>query len=139
MTFEELENLLPNGFHDAAIRKISLDFSNRSIVIGMNMLVGGPGEPDPERSRPGTVNVVSPYLFFLEPPDPRYPFILGSSPVNASGGSVKFGESAKVDPLLQHLPKEATALGLFLDDWNSYIYIAAANVEFSWDDGGALE
>jgi hypothetical protein len=40
MTFEELDQKLPNGFHDAKIRTITLDFVNRSIVIGMNLLVG---------------------------------------------------------------------------------------------------
>ena len=92
MTFEELAQKLPNGFHDAEILKISMDFVNRSIVIGMNLLTGVPGDPDPERYRPGALRVVSPYLFFIKPPDPRYHFVPNGRPINATGNSVKVGK-----------------------------------------------
>jgi hypothetical protein len=138
MTFEEIDQKLPNGFHDAEIRKIGMDFVNRSIVMGMNLHAGVPGDPDPERYRPGTLRVVSPYLFFIEPPDPRYQFVLDGSPLNASGNSVRVGQSVEVDRLLAVLPPNATVYLFFLDDWNSSIYLAGASVDFSWDDGGAL-
>ncbi len=138
MTFEELEEKLPNGFHDAEIRKISMDFVNRSIVIGMNLLVGVPGDPDPERYRPGTLRVVSPYLFFIKPPDPSYHFVPDGSPINASGRSVKVGQNEEVDRLLAVIPPNATVYLFFLDDWNSCLYLAGASVEFSWDDDGAF-
>jgi hypothetical protein len=75
-------------------------------------------------------------LFFIEPPDPSYPFVPGGSAVSASGFSVTPGEDAKLDALLQRIPAEATVFGFFLDGWNSYLYVAGAWVEFSWDDGG---
>src|SRR5260370_42353834 len=103
MTFEELAQKLPNGFHDVEILTISMDFVNRSIVLGMNLLVGMPGDPDPERYRPGALRVVSPYLLFIEPPDPRYHFVPDGSPLNASGNSVKVGQNAEIDPLLAAL------------------------------------
>ncbi|HEU0047498.1 MAG TPA: hypothetical protein VFQ43_07830 [Nitrososphaera sp.] len=138
MTFEELAQKLPNGFHDAEILKISMDFVNRSIVIGMNLLTGVPGDPDPERYRPGALRVVSPYLFFIEPPDPSYHFVPDGSPINASGSSIKVGKSAEVDRLLAVLPPNSTPYFFFLDDWNSCLYLAGASVEFSWDDGKAF-
>jgi len=53
MTFEELEQKLPNGFHDAAIREINFDFIGRSVVVGMDLLTGGPDDPHPELYCPG--------------------------------------------------------------------------------------
>jgi len=138
MTFEELDQKLPNGFHDAEIRTITLDFVNRSVVIGMNLLVGVPGDPDPERYRPGTLRVLSPCLFFIEPPDPRYRFVPDGTPLNASGNSVKIGQDAAVDRLLAVLPPNSTPYLFFLDDWNSCLYLAGGGVELSWDDGEAL-
>lgn len=138
MTFEELEEKLPNGFHDAEIRTINIDFLNRSIVVGMNLHASMPGDLDPERYRPGTLRVVSPYLFFIEPPDSRYHFVPNGRPLNATGNSVKVGKDAAVDHLLPVLPPNATVYLFFLDDWNSCLYLAGASVEFSWDDDGAF-
>jgi hypothetical protein len=134
MTFDELKRKLPNGFHDAAIRNISVDFACKSIVLGMDLHVGESNDPDPERYRSGTLKVISPYLFFMEPPDPRYNFLLNGSSLNASDISMKLGESAELDSLLRRLPAGASTFGFFLDDWNSYVYLAGASVELSWDD-----
>ena len=64
MTFEELEQKLPNGFHDAAIRKIDFDFIRCSALMGMDILTGGPDGPDPELCRQGTLKL-PPNHFFL--------------------------------------------------------------------------
>jgi hypothetical protein len=138
MTFEELNEKLPNGFHDAEIRQISVDFVNCSIMLSMNLHVGLVGDPDRERYRAGTVKIMSFYLFFIEPPDPHYHFVPDGSPINASGNSVKMGQNARVDHLLTVLPPNATPYLFFLDDWNSCLYLAGASVEFFWDDGEAL-
>ena len=138
MTFEELEERLPNGFHDAEIRTISLDFVSRSIVVGMNLHVGKPDDHDPERYRPGTLRVVVLYLFFLEPPHPDYHFIPNGRPINATGKPVKVGQDAAVDRLLAVLPPNSTSYLFFLDDWNSCLHLAGASVKFSWDDGKAF-
>jgi len=135
MTFEEVKQNLPNGFRDAKIRRISTDFVNCSIVIGMDLHAGVPVDPDPERYRPGTLKVVSPCLFFVEPPDPRYRFVPNGSPINVDGDSVRAGQSADVDRLIPVLPQGATVYRFFLEEWNSFLYLAGGSVEFSWDDG----
>jgi hypothetical protein len=139
MTFEELDQSLPNGFHDAEIRKIEVDFTTPSIVIGMNLHVGAADDPDPERYRAGTVTIDVPYVFFIEPPDAAYHFIPNGSPINASGNSVKAGQNPKVDRLLGVLPPNATSYLFFLDDWNSSIYLSGASAKFSWDDGDPFQ
>ena len=134
MTFEEIDRKLPNGFHDAAIRKIELDFVNRSTLIRMDLHAGVPEDSSPERYRPGTLKISSPYLFFIEPPDPRYPYIPKGKAFNVDGDSVKVGQSDAVDRLLPTLPSNATVYRFFLEEWNSFLYLAGASVEFSWDD-----
>jgi hypothetical protein len=138
MTFEKLEMELPNGFHDAEILNISVDFLNRSIVIGMNLHVSTPSDPDPERYRAGTLRVQSASLFFIEPPDPRYHFVPDGTPLDASGSSVRAGQDSAIDRLLAVLPPNSTPYLFFLDDWNSCLYLAGTSVEFSWDDGEAF-
>ena len=137
MTFEELDQELPNGFHDAKIRSVRVDFVARSIVMGMDLLAGLPDTRDPESYRPGTVSVTQAHMFFLAPPDPNYPVALHGAPVSASGVSVKCGDDAKVGALLQRIPQDSTAFVFFLDDWNSYLYVAGTTVQFSWDNDEA--
>lgn len=138
MTFEELDRKLPNGFHDSKIRKISVDFAGGSILIGMDLLVGLPRTPSPEGYRAGTLRVASPYLFFIEPPDPQYRFIPNGSPLNVDGDSVKVGQNPEVDRLLPVLPANASVYRFFLEEWNSFLYLAGGDAAFSWDDGGAF-
>jgi hypothetical protein len=135
MTFEELEHRLPNGFHDAAIREIGFDLIGRSAVIGMDILTGGPDDPNPELYRPGRLRVTPVYLFFIEPPDPNYPFVPSGSHLKVDGDSVKAGQNAEVDRLLPTLPQNATTYRFFLEKWNAFLYLAGGDVELSWDDG----
>ncbi len=136
MTFEEIDQKLPNGFHDAKIRTVKVDFVGRSIVIDMNLWVGSLDGPDPERRRSGTLKVASAYLFFIEPPDPTYNFVPDGSPLNVSGDSVTAGQSTVLDHLLPVLPRNATLYRFFLEEWNSFVYLAGADVEFSWEEEG---
>lgn len=138
MTFEEIKQSLPNGFHDCTIREIHADFIGLAILLRMDLHISGEDDRDhPDRYRAGTLKVIRPYLFFLEPPDPSCPFIPRGEPLNASGASLKLGDNAKADALLERLPAEATAFVFFLDDWNSYLYVAGAAAEFLWNDQGA--
>lgn len=139
MNFDELDHKLPNGFHDSKIRKIGLDFVGRSITLSMDLLVGLPDTPSPESYRAGTLILTAPYLLFIEPPDPHYHFVPRGSAMKVDGDSVKPGQSAGLDRLVPALPRDSTIYRFFFEDWNSFLYLAGAAVEFSWDDGGVLE
>jgi hypothetical protein len=132
MTLEEINRELPNGFHDAGIRKIDLDFINPLIVVSMDIWVGQLGGPDPDCCRSGTLKILSPYLFFIEPPNPKYHFIPKGKAFIVDGDSIKVGLSPEVDRLLPVLPPNATVYRFFLEEWNSFLYLAGASVEFSW-------
>jgi hypothetical protein len=135
MTFEELEQKLPNGFHDAAIREINFDFIGRSIVIGIDLLAGGPDDSHPELYRSGRLRVAPVYLFFIEPPDPNYPFVPNGLHLKVDGDSVKIGHNAEADRLLQRLPQNSTTYRFFLETWNAFLYLGGGGVELVWNDG----
>lgn len=120
------------------IRKIGINFVNRSVLIGVDLLVGLPDTPNPDDYRAGTLKLVEPYMFFIEPPDPSYPFAPDGRPVNVEGDSVRAEQSA-ADRLLPVLPQNACMYRFFLLEWNAFVYLAGARVVFSWDDGGIFE
>jgi hypothetical protein len=138
-SFEELELELPNGFHDAEIRGIALDYLARTAILSMNML-SGVGTPDNENLniyRRATVRIAGLLLFFVEPPHPKYNFLLDGEPLSVSGDSVRAGQNSEMDCLLPALPQNSTVYRFFLDEWNSFVYLAAEGVEFLWDDQGS--
>jgi hypothetical protein len=134
MTFEDVDKILPNGFHDAKLRTFSLDLQSRSIVIGMNLLVGVPEDRNPEARRNGTLKVALPYLLVIDAPEAHHPIVGAASWVNVDGDSVAIGQDPRIDSLLPALPPGATLYRFFVEDWGSFIYLAGADVELSWED-----
>src|ERR1700675_2894956 len=138
MTFKEVEKRLPNGFHDVKIRTIGVDFVDHSVAIGLDLLLGGAGMPDPEEYRAGTLSVAPAYFFFVDPPDPTYKFILSGTAINGYGASVDLGDIEKIDRLRPSLPENTAVYRFFLEELNCSLFIAGGDVELSWDDGRAF-
>ncbi len=135
-TFEELDHELPNGFHDAKIRSVRIDYLSRTAELGMDLLVGV-GIPDDKNKsvyRRGRVKVAGLLLFFIQAPDPGCKFLLDGTPLFVSGDAVRAGQSPEVDGLLPFLPPDGVAYRFFLEDWNSFLYLGGGDVEFSWED-----
>ena len=136
MTFEDIENSLPNGFHDSTILYFSLDAKTRTLTMKFSLWVGSMDDPNPEAYREIAVTVQGVSIFFIEPPDPTYPFPLDGQGIAAQGDSVDVERSRFVSEqagnVLKKLSPSASAYRFFLEDWNSFLYIAAEEVSFSW-------
>ncbi len=136
MTFEEVVKSLPNGFHDAKVRKIMVDYEGRSIAMEMELLVGMPGAPNSESYEIGTLTVAPFFFFIVEPPDPSYDFVPDGKPLHVVGDSAKAAQSPTFDSLMADLSKKVESYRFFIEEWNSFLYIAGESVAFSWDDRG---
>lgn len=111
-----------------------MDFENSVILMLMDFWVGTLGEEDQEKRRLATLKLSSPYLFYWEPPDAGYKFIFDGRPLNVQGDPLKAGQSAAVDSCLPSVPSAAVKYRFFVEDWNSFIYVACGAVEFDWND-----
>jgi hypothetical protein len=131
MTFEEVEQSLPNGFHDATLLQVSLDSVERCATVKISVHVSVDGDQDRELYRVGILSAKSVSLFFMEPPDPNHRFALSGRGIGVSGDSVALGQNPETDLLLRKLPSDATAYRFFLEEWNSFFYLAASEVAFS--------
>lgn len=77
MTIHDLEQTLPNGFHDAVLNSYSVDFATGSIRLRLDLLVGDPRRRDyDERERYRSVEVLLSGVsyFVTEIPDPAYSY-----------------------------------------------------------------
>lgn len=134
MTFREVEQTLPNGFHDAEIKHISLDYVSGTLRITMRILVGTPGEPDQEEYGHRELKVSGLYFFSIEPPDPTYPFKPNGKPLDVQGDDSGLSPP-EIGKLIRELPPDASCYRFFVQQWNSFIYIAASDAQISWPQG----
>ena len=122
MNLEEIENSLPNGFHDALIEGISVDYVARTIVISMQLSVGGPSDDENEREAycEGLLTISQFLLCVIEPPDRQYPY------ANPEAVRVNSGPgNPQAEPFLQDLPPGTFSHWFYVNEWNSFIYIVA--------------
>lgn len=129
MTFEELDALYPNGFVDAYLEKLSLDYQNRTAELRI-ILRGNPPDSPREYGR-AVLSLRRFYYFVIEPPDDEhlsYPV----RPIQMDG----FPEDPSHFPLFEYakpgLSAGAFCCRLYVHDWNSFIHVAARDAEFSW-------
>jgi hypothetical protein len=127
-TIAEIEDQLPNGFHDAEIRSCALDFVARTATFAVDIWIGDIGsseESQRERYRPARLEISGLAFCQIEAPDPSYPF--------------REQKPLRVD-LCEPEPSSigsAVAAARFLarfyvSNWNSFINFAAENATLEW-------
>jgi hypothetical protein len=134
MTLEDLEDKLPNGFHDAEIFSFELDYPAGIATFRMNLLVGWPDDPEPERQAYQKATLVVTGLCFcsIDAPSSTYPFLPDGKPICVSGDAAKSDHLPSLSDLLAKLPSSAWCYRFFVDDWNAFIHVAGRDAELSW-------
>jgi hypothetical protein len=134
-SLDHLADSLPNGFHDAQLKAIAIDYTALEARLSLNILVGDPDavtEEDREAYRSAEVRLSGLIYFVIEAPDARYPY--------DNPGTLRIDVSRMQEltgPLsvsLPPLPETAFANWLFVNDWNAFIYVAARTAQFEWLD-----
>jgi hypothetical protein len=135
MTFEELENTLPNGLHDAEIKRIAIDYESRIATLEVAVWVGDMNDPPEQREayKNGRVNVSGLLFLVMEPPDSRYPY--KDSDLRVDGCDMSKHLSSD---LMQSLPADSFVRSLWVNEWNAFIHIAAKDANVEWLNDGAI-
>jgi hypothetical protein len=133
MTFEQLDEFLPNGFHDAMIEKIAIDYAQRSADLLMKLWVGTPDSANLEEYRSATLNVTGLGYIAIDSPDPKYPFMRPGAALDVAGYS-EDSESFPLEALRPAMPTAVSCYRFFVHDWNAFVHIAAEDVQLSWAD-----
>jgi hypothetical protein len=129
MTLEDLENTLPNGLHDAEIKRITVDYERRNLHIEVDIWVGAMADaPDArEEYRRGQIEISGLLFLVMEPPDPKYPFNCGDLRIDGCDLRKNLDKT-----LLESIPREAFFRSLWVSEWNSFIHIAGTGAEINW-------
>lgn len=127
MTLIDIEESLPNGLHDAKVRRVEIDYENRTVRFSLLLWTGDLSSDDEatrERYEKGEITISDFIYCVIEPPDSTYPFLNASS-ITIGAGSAKEDPIKTETPLPQELPEGAFAYWFFVHEWNSFIHIAA--------------
>lgn len=135
MTFNELAYTLPNGFHDAELHRIEMDYLTRTLRLHLVVWIGDMDDP-PRREayRPALVTLKDVAYLIIEPPDfevrqqGEYPWReRGNIRIDAGEGPVS--ESNTIVP---PAPEGTTANWMYIDDFNRYLFFAAGDSSLEW-------
>ena len=132
MTFEELDERFPNGFDDAEILSLALDYQNRTATLELNLRGNSPDSPDRDVYTRAVLTLRGFYYFSVEPPDADHLFYLTHSKISVDGLPEDPSQFPLFDHLKPTLKSDAFCCRFFVHDWNSFIHVAAKDAEFSW-------
>jgi hypothetical protein len=130
MTFQEAEALTPNGFHDAEIDTLHVDYRTGTLSLSMRLWTGTLGTPNQEEYSSAELRVQGLLFCAIDPPDPRYPFPPDGDSLGVDGAHGPGDLAAKAD-LIARLPPEISLYRFFVEQWNSFIYVAGGDVQLS--------
>jgi hypothetical protein len=136
MTLDEIDKQSPNGFHDAQLSSIELDYKNAGAKLHLNLWVGSMDDPPSEREayREAIVAITGLCFCSIGPPDANYGFIPNGGPTEVDGDAATPDHLPTLPELMKKAPHGTWAYRFFMGDWNSFIYIAARDAELEWVD-----
>ena len=127
MTLEEIADTLPNGFHDAQINSISINYVDREVSLALEIWFAASSEGDSDIYRLAELKLLQFFFLVIEPPNAQYDYHEAKELwVEAGAGTQSLASSTQ---LPGPLPEGAFTYWFFVHDWNSYIHVAALDAE----------
>lgn len=137
MTLDEIARLLPNGFHDAQLMTVKIDYCRHELCLGMKIWVGNlaTSSGDVHEIYRAAVVTLSGLLFcVIEPPDPQYPYREADA-LTIDAGSITSLPTPAAAPLPSESHKDSFTNWIFVQEWNAFLYVSATGASLAWDDG----
>src|SRR5262249_3623664 len=130
MTIEELARTLPNGFHDAEISTIRLDYVSRTASMELSLWMDDlDAHPEyRELYRDAVLEFEGLQCAVVDPPDPNYPF----AEADPLWVDLDPRPPEPQIPAFERLPGNAFVARFFVRDWNSWVSIAATSASLRW-------
>ncbi len=122
MTLDDIALELPNGFHDALLRTLTIDYVSHRATLALRVWVGdahAATEAEREAYRPATLTVSGLAWCIVESPEPVTDGTGDGLWIDAGPVS-----NLKDKPALPTVPDGAFAWWIFVRQWNAFMYIA---------------
>ena len=134
--FDDILDNLPNGFHDALLKSVFVNYEADEIVLSLDVCVGTPDDPILERRdeyKPGKLEFFGIQFFISEAPNRTSIFQNEAKPMIDIEGI-----ETLPDNLRPNLPtvnrNDFFAVWVYLNNFNSFLYICAQSAKFTFND-----
>jgi hypothetical protein len=131
VTLEELEDSLPNGFHDAILLQCTADYEGRRAEFTFRVDISEPEQPEGRRDARVVLRGLE---FFAIDPPPSGSQRLGDMDLLVSAGPGQ-PDTARLPHLT--IPDGTFAHWFFVSSWNSFIRVVAREAELHWLSPGS--
>ena len=131
MKLTDINDSLPNGFHDSIIDSVSVDYGKRSLRFDINVWIGDMSSIDEKRReayRRGVLKIYDFEYFIVEPPNESYPY-KKEQQITIDGGDYEKKNIKTSVTLPRTISEGLFRYWFFVYEWNSFIHIAAKNAE----------
>jgi hypothetical protein len=112
------------------IEGLSVDYKTGALSLSMRVLIGTPDMPDQEDYGPAQLRVNRLLFCSIQPPDANYPYAPDGRALNVQGDD-GIEDSLELKVLAGRLPPGVSLYRFFVEEWNSFIYIAGSEIEIS--------
>ncbi len=129
MTFQQLIQSLPNGFHDAELQRFEMDYVQRQLRFDLDVWVGDMDDVQArETYRPARLTLDQVAYLVIESPDESYPWgEPGGVTIDAGEGTPKRCTGSPPDA-----PEGTSAGWMYLEDLNRFLLFAAGAASLEW-------
>jgi hypothetical protein len=140
MKIEEIERELPNGFHDALLHNIFIDYGRHEAVFEIGVRIGTIDSDNKklrEAYRRGRLELHGLRWCIIEAPDPSYPYC--DRKLTVSAGTREALKNAPQIRLPEPGSEEEFVHWFFVRQWNAFIYVSAADAKFERTENPPLQ
>jgi hypothetical protein len=123
--------MLPNGFHDSEIRAIRINYEQREATVDWSIDYSSPEQDQSQPARDAQIIFRGVTYFVIETPDPKYPY---GEARRIDVNDVYKSPHENIEFIPPPVPNNSLQLSLFVNDWNSFIHIAAQSAELIWPE-----
>lgn len=135
MTFEELDARYDNGFDDAVILGVNIDYQSRIATLQLSLRGNSAESINADVYDEATLTLRNFFYFSIDPPDPERLSYPRRAKIVMNGYSEDPGVFPTFERLRPTLTADAFCCRFFVHNWSSFIHVAAENAEFSWTSG----
>ena len=132
-TVRDIETLLPNGLHDAVLRRYGVDLEKGEASLRFDVWVGdleASEEAEREKYRAGTLELTGVRYFVVEPPSTELQ--LAFEPFSSSAADPDVQEVRASVPLPE-APEGTFRACFFLYAVEAFIHVCASDARFAYD------
>ena len=129
MTFKQAAESLPNGFHDAELRRFEMDYVRRRLEFDLDIWIGDmDDEQARELYRPAQLVFGDVAFLVIEAPDVSYPWSK-PGPIRIDAGE---GQPAQSSSSLPNAPVGTSVVWMYLEELNRFLLFAAGDASLHW-------